>query len=81
MTQVEAWTLYDAFLNDPRVELMGELPQLEPIWRGLTHKHTLSTKTWSDAYLAAFAIAAGLELITFDKGFRQFKGLHHTILS
>lgn len=31
--------------------------------------------------LAAFAKTSDLEVITFDEGFVQFKGLRHTILS
>jgi predicted nucleic acid-binding protein len=34
-----------------------------------------------DAYLAAFAITGGLELITFDKGFSKFGGLRYAVLS
>jgi len=41
----------------------------------------LDINFWADAYLAAFAKTANLELITFDKGFAQFAGLRLTILS
>jgi predicted nucleic acid-binding protein len=34
-----------------------------------------------DAYLAAFAIMAGLRLVTTDIAFRQFAGLDHLILA
>jgi predicted nucleic acid-binding protein len=34
-----------------------------------------------DAYLAAFAITAGLRLVTTDTAFRQFAGLDHLILA
>jgi len=34
-----------------------------------------------DAYLAAFAIAGGLELVTFDQVFTNFAGLTPTILT
>jgi predicted nucleic acid-binding protein len=36
---------------------------------------------WNDAYIAAFAIAGGCEIVTFDQGFKQFPGLSCTILS
>jgi predicted nucleic acid-binding protein len=35
---------------------------------------------WQDAYLAAFARAAKLHLVTFDGGFRQYEGLRLTLL-
>ncbi|HVR36533.1 MAG TPA: PIN domain-containing protein [Methylomirabilota bacterium] len=30
---------------------------------------------WTDAYLAAFAIAHGTKLATFDQGFKRFAGV------
>jgi predicted nucleic acid-binding protein len=39
-----------------------------------------STNVWTDAYLAAFAITADIELVTFDQAFTQFKGLRSVIL-
>jgi len=36
---------------------------------------------WNDAYLAAFAQAAGLEIITFDQGFSQYDGVNSVILA
>jgi predicted nucleic acid-binding protein len=38
-------------------------------------------KLWADAYLAAFAMSAGHQLVTTDKGFKQFKGLDVLVLS
>ena len=38
-----------------------------------------SPKLWMDAYLAAFAIESGQQLVTTDTGFRQFKGLDATV--
>lgn len=36
---------------------------------------------WSDAYLAAFARAVSLDLVTFDKGMRHFRGVNVVLLS
>jgi predicted nucleic acid-binding protein len=33
-----------------------------------------------DAYLAAFAMAGGLQLVTTDKDFKQFNGLNLVVL-
>ena len=41
----------------------------------------LSVSVWTDAYLAAYAHAARLTLVTFDKGFRGFPGLTCNILA
>ena len=39
------------------------------------------TKHLTDAYLAAFAVCAGLRLVTFDKDFERFEGLRLLRLS
>jgi len=72
---LQAWEKYDALLTDPRVVFSEEPAGIETHWRAYTRRRTFSPNLWSDAYLAAFAKAASLELVTFDKGFAQFKGL------
>ena len=75
---IRAWELYDAFLGDPRVSFVQEPAGVEPLWRSYTQGQTFSPKVWNDAYLAAFARAAGLTIltmVTFDGGFAQFAGL------
>jgi len=73
--------LYDALLGDPRIAYAEEPPGVEPCWRDYTCGQTFSPKVWNDAYLAAFARAAELKLVTFDDGFVQFAELNFTILS
>jgi predicted nucleic acid-binding protein len=43
-------------------------------------RETFSPKVWNDAFLAALAMTAGFDLVTFDKGFAQYAGLRFTIL-
>lgn len=76
-----AWDLYDAILSDPRVAFVEESENIESFWRGYTQRPAFAPNVWSDAYLAAFTRTAGLELVTFDKGFAQYKNLSCTILS
>jgi len=82
-TLVQAWKVYDAIRDDERFYFQPEAdPQrLETVWRELTQLSQPSPNVWSDAYLAAFAITAGLHLATFDQGFRRFSGLQLTLLS
>jgi hypothetical protein len=70
LSQSEAWGVYDRWLEDGRVRLMDEPPALERTFRSLTRSRRASPKVWADAYLAAFADAAQLTLVTFDRGFR-----------
>ena len=80
VTLSDAWRMYDAFLGDPLISFCGEPADVEPLWRGYTQRQSFSPKVWNDAFLAAFAQAAGYDLITFDKGFAQFENLNSTIL-
>jgi predicted nucleic acid-binding protein len=73
--------MYDALANDPRVVFAEEPAHLEVNWRTFTSRRSFSPNLWTDAYLAAFARAASLELVTFDKGFTQYKAVRCTILS
>jgi len=77
----EAWSTLDLMLSDERVAFADEPQGVENAWRNLTQLRTFSTNVWSDAYLAAFALAADFEIVTFDKGFTQYANLRCTILS
>ena len=67
----EAWDVNDRLLGNPRFRFEPEPSGLEEEMRALTQGFATSPKLWQDAYLAAFAIAAGLHLVTFDKGFKK----------
>lgn len=77
----EAWRIYELMLSDQRVVFTDEPAGIEFAWRALTQDQTFSTHVWNDAYLAAFARTAELEVVTFDKGFAKFKDLRFTLLS
>jgi predicted nucleic acid-binding protein len=47
--------------------MMGEPPSLDPLFRARTSSNEMATKQWADGYLAAFAEAAQLTLVTFDR--------------
>lgn len=76
----QLWRLNDQLLGDSRFSFESEPPALEHGLRRLTQDVRHSPKLWQDAYLAAFAVAAGLQLVTFDKGFRKFPALHCVVL-
>ena len=77
----QAWQMYDGIVSDPRIAYAEEPDEVETRWREYTQRRSFSPKVWSDAYLAGFARAASLELVTFGKGFKQYKGLRCTILA
>ena len=70
MTQPQAWAAYDRWLQDTRVTLVDEPPEIEARFRALTRLRQPATKDWADSFLAAFAAAGQLTLVTFDRGLR-----------
>ncbi|MGD0802404.1 MAG: TA system VapC family ribonuclease toxin [Terracidiphilus sp.] len=67
LTQLQCWRIYDQWSSTGQVAWADEPRNLETKLRALTAGATSSPKTWMDAYLAAFAEAANLTLVTFDR--------------
>jgi toxin-antitoxin system PIN domain toxin len=62
-----AWEVWDQLWSDDRIAMLPEPDSLEPRLRVHSRLGTASPKVWADAYLVAFASAAGLKLVTFDR--------------
>ena len=70
----DAWNVWHQVESDERTFKDYSTPgDLEPLWYGNIMGRVPSPKIWTDAWLAAFAECRGLEMVTFDKGFRQFR--------
>jgi len=80
LTNQQAWELYDGLLADPRMAFVPEPSGLEAYWKNLVRIPSASPKLWMDAYLAAFAITGGHQLVTIDSAFAQFQGLDLVLL-
>jgi len=80
LTQEEAWQVYSQLMTDSRVLWLPEPLGLENQFRAYTREPTPSHERWTDAYLAAFAVAVGLRLVTLDKGIHRFAGLDWLLL-
>ncbi len=70
MTQAQAWQAFDRWLTDSRVLFLDEPPELDGFFRFYSQQNYPSPKAWADSYLAAFATASDLQLVTFDQGFQ-----------
>ena len=83
LTNNDALLTLDNLQSLPQVAWRDEPPGLFGLWRTLAGLNSASPKVWMDAYLAAFAIAAGLCLVTLDKDFKSFvpHGLDLALLS
>jgi toxin-antitoxin system PIN domain toxin len=72
-TMSQAWDLWDAIESDPRIAFLPEPNGLDAEFRAQSRSSAQSPKVWADAYLLAFAIVAGVKLVTFDRAIRSRK--------
>jgi hypothetical protein len=70
-TMSGAWEIYDQCCADERIAFLAEPQGIDPKLRSFARSREASPKLWADVYLAAFASAAGLRVVTFDKAFRS----------
>ncbi len=74
LSQRGAWNVYDRWFEDSRVFFFGGTDNLEKAFRGISRQPGLAAKDWADSYLIAFAEAADLSVIRFDKALKQKSG-------
>ena len=78
----KAWDALEQLISDPRTVLVDAVPATHArYWRANVARREPSTDLWTDAWLAALAQATDGEMITFDRGFRSFRGLKLRLLS
>lgn len=71
LTQRQCWALYARWIEGGRAALQADPAGLDEAFRKLTSTEAPAPKVWADAYLAAFAEAAELRLVTFDKALAE----------
>lgn len=71
----EFWDGWQALIDDDRFTLVAEPSGLENAWRTLGAALPRGQPAETDCYLAAFAIAGKLSLVSFDRGLRRFAAL------
>ena len=76
-----AWSVFEGMLAHDHISWIAEPKGLDAVWKQLGGGTKASPKLWMDAYLAAFAMVGGHQLVTTDKGFKQFRGLDLLVLS
>ena len=74
MTLQSAMFAFDGWLALPGVHWAEEPAGCSAALKGLVAQG-LPSRLWTDAYLAAFAQAAGMRLVSFDADFRRFNKL------
>jgi len=69
LTQVQAWSVLDQFAANARVGYLDEPSGVAEVFRSLTRRDRPATNTWSDAYIAAVSLQAGMVVATMDQDF------------
>jgi toxin-antitoxin system PIN domain toxin len=69
LSNAEAVDFLARLQADPAVSRANEPPGTRELWLKLAALAVPATGVWMDAYLAAFAIGADAQFITFDGGF------------
>lgn len=73
LTNRGALMTLDALQALPQVAWRDEPAGVFEKWRTFASLDSASPKVWMDAYLAAFAIQSGLQIVTLDKDFKNFE--------
>lgn len=76
-----AWDRWEYLAAMPQVLFLGEPPKLQNHWSEYARTDRATPKVWMDAYLAAFAKAYEIEVLTLDADFRNFKALDVQVLA
>jgi toxin-antitoxin system PIN domain toxin len=76
-----ALNAWQALAADPRCVFLDAVPSShEGIFASLVAGRTPTPNLWADAWLAALSKSLGHEIVTFDRGFKSFKGTKVTLL-
>ena len=78
---VGCWEFWHRMLQDERIIFSPDEPAgLDAAFEQFTTGRAFTPRLWSDAYLAAYAHAGGMTMVTLDQGFHSFLGLACEVL-
>jgi len=75
-----AWAALESWRTHPRIRWETEPEGLDSTLMQFVVPVDPRGGQWTDCYLAAFAVAGGYRLVTFDRGFRSYPELKPYIL-
>ena len=67
LTQRQCWQIFDEWVENDQAGFLDEPPGTTKLLKNRASGEVVAPKVWMDAYLAAFAEASGLTLVTFDR--------------
>lgn len=72
LTNRDALVALSALQTLPQVGVRDEPAGVVTLWHSMAGLDSASPKVWMNAYLAAFAIAGRMDLLTLDQDFKNF---------
>jgi len=66
-TNLQALQIYQQWIHTDSARFLEEPDTMEAAFVSIAGTTFSSPKLWNDAYLSAFAVTAGLRLVTFDR--------------
>jgi hypothetical protein len=74
LTLRRAWSVYDRWLQDPRVDFYPEPRGIDEAFRQITAPFAAqqASKAVGDCWLLAYAVAIRASLVTFDRALFEF---------
>jgi toxin-antitoxin system PIN domain toxin len=72
MTNAAALRTFEGFVANPAVAYREEPGNITILWPRVAGRSTASPKVWMDVYLAAFAIAGSMTMVTLDGDFNTY---------
>jgi len=76
LTSQRAWEAYHAYMKKTGVGFLQEPVGLDEKLSAFSTQPTIRHRLWTDAYLAALAVASGSRLVSLDSDFQTFKDLN-----
>ena len=76
LTGAKAWSYVTMLFEDDRFEFGSEPPGFESSWQAVCEWTPKGSSADTGAYLAAFALASNLSVVTFDGVMNRFPGLN-----
>jgi len=80
MSPDDAWQAYRLLRSNRLIGFLAEPNELPETWQTFTRGFFTSSNLWTDAYLLAFASAAGFTLVTFDAKIPNREGQNRVLL-
>jgi len=75
LTVGDSWSVISNWRSAPGVSIASEPIDLDRRIEVWVRGGFVRPRTWTDAYLAAFALVGGYRFVTFDRDYQRFPGL------